>query len=75
MFFGALSRSISQSELTNGTLQSVSEVTAAAGYTAHSNGEKTKCCQRRAKGSVSGLVFLYQSPKSQIRAHDYSSLS
>lgn len=53
-------------------LQSVSRVTAASGYTAHSNGEKTKCCQKRAKGSLSGLVFVYHSPKLQIRAHDYS---
>lgn len=72
--FSVLSHSFSLC-VTNDTLQSVSRVTAASGYTAQSNGEKTKCCQKRVKGSLSGLVFLYQSPKPQIRVHDYSSLT
>lgn len=55
--------------VTKNTSLRVSGVTAASGYTAQSNGEKTKCRQRRVKGSLSGLVFLHQSPKPQIRVH------
>lgn len=66
--FSVLSYSFSLC-VTNDTSQRVSRVTAASGYTAQSNGEKTKCRQKRVKGSLSGLVFLYQSPKPQIRVH------